>query len=154
MNMNRFYDRIRSPKAAEAARRSGQTGDFDSLRGAKYTLLVTFKRSGDPVPTPVWAGLAQNGRLYVRTESDSAKVRRVRNDGHVRVAACDVRGKPRGPVIEGRARIAAPEEEEYAERALAEHFGLGRRIYESTVGAAAGAMVYIEVSPAGQEVPA
>jgi PPOX class probable F420-dependent enzyme len=148
--MNRFYDRIRSPKAAEAAGRPGQTGDFGSLRGAKYTLLVTFKRSGDPVPTPVWAGLADNGRMYVRTEPESAKVRRLRNDPHVRVAASNVRGKPRGPLIEGRARVVPDDEEDYAERAIAEHFGLGRRIYESTVGAAAGPMIYIEVSPAGQ----
>jgi PPOX class probable F420-dependent enzyme len=152
MNMNRFYDRIRSPKAAEAAGQPGQTSEFDSLRGSKYTLLVTFKRSGEPVPTPVWAGLAQNGRLYVRTEPESAKVRRLRNDPHVRVAASNVRGKPRGPVIEGRARVVPAGEEEYAERALADHFGLGRRMYEGTVGAASGPMVYIEVSPAGQEV--
>jgi uncharacterized protein len=149
--MNRFYDRIRSPKAAEAAGSPGQTGDFGSLRGAKYTLLVTFKRSGDPVPTPVWAGLAQNGRLYVRTEPDSAKVRRLRNDPHVRVAACDVRGKPRGPVVEGRARVVDSDAEEYAERALEEHFGLGRRIYEGTVGRAAGPMIYVEISPMGTE---
>jgi uncharacterized protein len=153
VNMNRFYDRIRSPKAAEAARQPGQSGGFDSLRGSKYTLLVTFKRSGEPVPTPVWAGLAENGCLYVSTEPDSAKVRRLRNDPHVRVAASNVRGKPRGPVIEGSARIVSPDEEEYAERALKEHFGLGRRIFES-MGAASGPMVYIEVSPAGQEVPA
>jgi PPOX class probable F420-dependent enzyme len=152
--MNSFYDRIRSPKAAEAALQPGQAGDFGSLRGAKYTLLVTFKRSGDPVPTPVWAGLAENGCLYVSTEPDSAKVRRLRNDPHVRVAASNVRGKPRGPVIEGRARIVSPDEEEYAEHALKEHFGLGRQIYEKTMGAASGPMVYIEVSPVGQEVPA
>jgi uncharacterized protein len=148
------YDRIRSPKADEAGRQPGQTGDFESLRGAKYTLLVTFKRSGDPVATPVWAGLAENGRLYVRTERDSAKVRRIRNDGHVRVAASDVRGKPRGPVIEGRGRIVAADEEAHAEQALKSHFGLGRAIYEGTIGAVTGPMVYIEVSPAGQEVPA
>jgi uncharacterized protein len=151
MNLNRFYDRIRSPKAAEVAGQTGQTGGFDSLREAKYTLLVTFKRSGEPVPTPVWAGLAENGRLYVRTEPDSAKVRRLRNNPHVRVAASNVRGKPRGPLIEGRARVVPDDEEDYAERAIAEHFGLGRRIYESTVGAASGPMVYIEVSPMGQE---
>ena len=151
---NRFLDRIRSPAAARVAGEKGETGSFDSLRGAKYTLLVTHKRSGEPVPTPVWAGLGDNGRLYVRTESDVAKVKRIRNDPHVKVAPCGSRGQPRGELIEGRARIVAPEAEEYAERALAEHFGAGRRIYESTMGAASGPMVYIEVSPVGQEVPA
>jgi PPOX class probable F420-dependent enzyme len=150
---NRFLDRIRSPHAARVAGEAGRIGGFDELSGSKYTLLVTFKRSGEPVPTPVWAGLDDDGRLYVRSERDVAKVKRVRNDPHVRVARCNVRGKPRGPLIEGRARVVAPEEEEQAERVLAAHFGLGRRLYEGSVGAAAPA-VYIEVSPAGQEEPA
>ena len=148
---NRFLDRIRSPKAAQVAGAEAKTGSFDELRGAKYTLLVTHKRSGEPVPTPVWAGLGSDGKLYIRTEADVAKVKRVRNDPRVKVAPCGSRGQPRGELIEGRARIVAPDEEEHAERAIAEHFGLGRRIYESTMGAASGPMVYIEVSPAGQE---
>jgi len=148
---NRFLDRIRSPEAARAAGQAGRTGPFDELKGSKYTLLVTFKRSGEPVPTPVWAGLDEQGRLYVRTERDVAKVKRVRNDPRVRVAACDARGKPRGQLIEGRARVVAPGEEEHAEGALKSHYGLGRRVYEGTMGAASGPMVYIEVSPAGQE---
>jgi PPOX class probable F420-dependent enzyme len=151
---NRFLDRIRSPAAARAAGQPGRTGSFDELKGSKYTLLVSFKRSGEPVPTPVWAGLDENGRLYVRTERDVAKVKRVRNNSHVRVAACNSRGKPSGALIEGSARIVSPDEEEHAEAVLKAHYGLGRRVYEGTMGAAAGPMVYIEVSPAGQEAPA
>jgi PPOX class probable F420-dependent enzyme len=148
---NTFLDKIRSPKAARVAGEKAKPGSFDHLRGAKYTLLVTHKRSGEPVPTPVWAGLGDDGKLYIRTEADVVKVKRIRNDPHVKVAPCGSRGQPRGELIEGRARIVAPTEEERAERAIAAHFGLGRRIYESTMGAAAGPMVYIEVSPVGQE---
>ncbi|MEA2440528.1 MAG: hypothetical protein QOH76_1952 [Thermoleophilaceae bacterium] len=151
MNLNRFYDRIRSPQAAKIAQQPGQTGDFESLTGSKYCLLVTFKRSGDPVPTPVWFGLDEDGRMYTRTEADAWKVRRVRNDPRVRVATSNVRGKPHGPLIEGRGRVVSPEEEEHAERVLQSNYGLGRRVYEGTMGAAAGSMVYIEVSPAGQK---
>src|SRR4051794_8336951 len=148
------YDRIRSPKAAAAARQPGESGGFESLADSKYALLVTFKRSGEPVPTPIWFGLDDRGRMYVRTERESAKVRRLRNDPHVRVAASGLRGDPRGPVIEGRARVVEPDEEEHAEQTLRAHYGLGRRVYEGTAGAVAGPMVYIEVSPAGQEEPA
>jgi PPOX class probable F420-dependent enzyme len=148
---NRFLDRIRSPAAARIAGETGKTGSFDELRGAKYTLLVTHKRSGEPLPTPVWAGLGDDGKLYIRTEADVAKVKRIRNDPHVKVASCNSRGKPRGDLIEGRARIVSPDAEEHAEKAIAEHFGLGRRMYEGTIGAASGPMVYIEVSPVGQE---
>jgi uncharacterized protein len=151
---NRFLDRIRSPHAARVAGEEGQSGGFDGLRGSKYALLVTFKRSGEPLPTPVWFGLDDDGRMYVRTERDAAKVKRVRNDAHVRVAPCDARGKPRGPLVEGRALVVAPGQEEHAERAIQSNYGLGRRVYEGTMGAASGPMVYIEVSPAGQEEPA
>ena len=148
---NRFLDRIRSPAAARVAGNEAKTGSFDELRGAKYTLLVTQKRSGEPVATPVWAGLGEDGKLYIRTERDVAKVKRVRNDPRVKVARCGSRGQPRGELIEGRARIVSPDEEDHAEHVLEQHYGLGRRIYESTMGAAAGPMVYIEVSPVGQE---
>ena len=79
---------------------------FEHLRGHKYCLLVTYKRSGEPVPTPVWFGLG-DGELYVRSEADVAKVKRIRNDSRVRVAPCTVRGKPLGPPAEGRARGAS-----------------------------------------------
>jgi PPOX class probable F420-dependent enzyme len=151
---NRFLDRIRSPKAAQIAGGKGKAGSFEALRGAKYTLLVTHKRSGEPVPTPVWAGLGEDGNLYIRTEADVAKVKRVRNDPHVKVAPCGSRGQPRGDLIEGRARVVSPDEEERAEQALKAHFGLGRQIYESTMGSVSEPFVYIEVSPVGQEVAA
>ena len=88
---NRFLDRIRSPAAARVAGEKATSGSFDELRSAKYTLLVTHKRSGEPVPTPVWAGLGEDGKLYIRTESDVAKVKRIRNDPHVKVASCGSR---------------------------------------------------------------
>jgi PPOX class probable F420-dependent enzyme len=145
--INRFFDRIRSPAAARAAAQPGQSGSFKDFAGNKYTLLVTFKRNGEPLPTPVWAGLGENGGLYVRTEAAAAKVKRIRNDPHVRVAHCDLRGKPKGPLVEGRARIVAPDEEDHAEQVLKAHYGLGRKIYEGTAGSAVGSMAYIEVMP-------
>jgi hypothetical protein len=42
--------------------------DFSSLRGRKYCLLSTFRRTGEAVPTPVWFGLA-DGKVYIRTEA-------------------------------------------------------------------------------------
>ena len=118
------------------------------MRGHKYCLLVTFKRDGSAVPTPVWFGIDADGRLYVRTGRDVAKVRRLRNDPRVRVAACTVRGKPLSDAIEGTARVVAAGEEEHAEAALRSNYGLGRRLYEG-VGDAVGGVeaVYLEVAP-------
>jgi uncharacterized protein len=144
---HRVYDRMRHRQAFEVAGQAGQARDFEALRDDKYCLLVTFRRSGEAVPTPVWFGLA-NGRLYVHTGADSAKVRRIRNDAHVRVAPCTVRGKPIGAIADGTARVVPPEEEERAEQALRDNYGLGRRMYEGVVGSLDVDSVYLEVTPA------
>jgi uncharacterized protein len=56
-------------------------------------VLVTYRRSGQSVPTPVSFGLKE-GKVSVRSEAAAAKVRRIRNDPSVRIARCTVRGKP------------------------------------------------------------
>src|SRR5437763_12761383 len=146
---NRFYDRMRHRDAYAAARGPATAGSFDALRGHKYCLLVTYKRSGDPVPTPVWFGLGDDGRLDMRTEAAAAKVKRISHDARVRVAPANVRGKPVGPVAEGSARVLGPEEHERAERALQANYGLGRRVYEGMATGPLGvATTYLEGTPA------
>ena len=120
---------------------------FEHLRGHKYCLLVTCKRSGEAVPTPVWFGLG-DGKLYVRSEAAVAKVKRIRNDPHVRVAPCTVRGKPLGPPAEGKARVLEQgRDEEAAEAALRANYGLGRKLYEGAGGALEAKTVYLEIAP-------
>jgi PPOX class probable F420-dependent enzyme len=143
----RLYDGLRHRKAFEVARSEGAARDFSALRGHKYALVVTFKRSGEPVPTPVWFGLDEQGRLYFRSEPRTAKVRRLRNEPHVRIAPCSMRGKPAGPTVEGRARLLPAEENAPAEAAIRSNYGLGRRIYEAPIDRSSLEMVYVEVSP-------
>jgi PPOX class probable F420-dependent enzyme len=151
---NRFYDRMRHRDAYAAARGPATAGSFEALRGHKYCLLVTYKRSGDPVPTPVWFGFGDDGRLYVRTETAAAKVKRIRRDARARVAPANMRGKPLGPVAEGTARVLPAEEHDRAERALQSNYGLGRRIYEGVAtGPLAVPTTYLEVTPAVASAP-
>jgi PPOX class probable F420-dependent enzyme len=70
----------------------------------KYVSLVTYRRNGVEVKTPVW--IAKVSRLYyVFSAGDAGKVKRIRATPRVRLAACDVRGNVRGPWIEAHARI-------------------------------------------------
>lgn len=86
------------------------------LGSETYVNLVTYRRSGQGVATPVW--VATLGKhLYVFTDGTSAKVKRIRATGKIRVAACDVRGKIRGPWHEGSARVV--EDPHTIERAYA-----------------------------------
>lgn len=146
---NRFYLRIRHPDAFAAAESAGTVPDFAALAGRKYALLTTFKRDGTPIPTPVWFGVGDDGLMYVRTEVDVGKVKRIRNDPHVRVAPASVRGKPLGPTTEARARVLPAEEEDRAEAAIAANYGLFRRLYEGSGERMNLDLAYLEITPAG-----
>jgi PPOX class probable F420-dependent enzyme len=81
-------------------------------------LLVTYKRDGTPVGTPV--SIAVEGeRAFVRTWDTAWKFRRIRNNPEVEVAPSTARGKPTGPAIRARARVLEGEESAYAGRLLA-----------------------------------
>jgi uncharacterized protein len=115
-----------SPETSEAiAPKKG----FESLRGHKYCLLTTFRKSGEAVPTPVWFGLA-DGTVYLESEAVVGKVKRIRSNPRVQIAPCTLRGKPLGPPVEGRARILGPNESERAERAIADHYGMFRKLFD------------------------
>jgi len=68
---NRFYHWIRHPSAGSVAAQERTVSGFEHLRGHKYCLLVTYKRSSEAVPTPVWFGLGGRA-LYVRSEANVA----------------------------------------------------------------------------------
>jgi PPOX class probable F420-dependent enzyme len=143
---NWFFARLLSSEArASAAAEPG--GTLDDFRGHKYCLAVTYRTAGEPVPTPVWFGIA-GGRLYFRTEAPAGKVKRIRANGRIRVVPSTWRGKPRGQPVEGRARIVPRERESDAEAAIASNYGIGRRIYRRLLGARPHDAVYVEVTSA------
>ena len=86
----------------------------------RYLNLATFRKSGDEVKTPIWfASDPQDPRrLWMYTNGKSFKVKRIRNNGRARVAACNARGGVHGPWLEASARI------ETDERAIARAFDL------------------------------
>lgn len=144
----RVYDRMRHRDASEVARRPGSAPDFEHMRDARQALVVTFKRSGEPVPTPVNFGLDDEGRLFFRTEARLAKVARIRNDPHVRVGPCNLRGRPAGPMAEGRARILPPEDHHRAYTAIARNWSTAMKPYEKVADRMPVELAYVEVEPA------
>lgn len=68
------------------------------LGGARYLSLTTFRRSGEPVATPVWFVPQPDGSVLVYTEASSGKVKRLRHTSACSVAACDARGRIDGAV--------------------------------------------------------
>jgi hypothetical protein len=87
------------------------------FESSKYLSLETFKKSGQGVKTPVWFVL-HDGGLYIYTEADSWKVKRLRNNPRVRVAVCDIRGNVKGEFLEGTGSLVDGEERRTADRLL------------------------------------
>lgn len=77
------------------------------LARERYVSLSTFRKSGVEVKTPIWfASDPQDPRrLWMYTNGKSGKVKRIRNSGRSRVAACDARGKVHGPWLDATSRI-------------------------------------------------
>ena len=74
------------------------------LPDAEYVSLTTYRRSGDPVATPVWAARDAE-RLVVLTRTDSGKVKRLRHTSRVTVAPCTARGVLTGAPVPAEAGI-------------------------------------------------
>jgi PPOX class probable F420-dependent enzyme len=146
----RLFDRLRHPDASSTATQQPTAADFEALRGQHYCLLVSFRRSSEPVPTPVLFGL-RNGKLYLRTEAGTPKLARISNDPTVLVAPCNWRGKPRGPLAQGTARVMTSAEQDAANTILKDDYTLGDRLFEGTIDRLPVDMVYIEVVAAATE---
>jgi len=139
-----------APSGAREIPNVPRTGSLQDIVACKRSLLVTYRRDGTPVPTPVWAAAA-DGLLYVRTERAAGKVKRVRRDPRLLVAACTVRGKPLGASFEATARILPPELEPLAERTLARRYGFGRALFEWAMDRMRVDMGYLEITPGAWE---
>jgi PPOX class probable F420-dependent enzyme len=57
----------------------------------KYVSLATSRKDGREVRTPVWL-VGEGSEYYVFSESKAGKVKRIRNNGEVSIAPCDLRG--------------------------------------------------------------
>ncbi len=141
---DRFNDRMRSAQATDVAT-AAPTGRLDDLQGRKYCVLITYKRDGGAVPSPLWFGVG-NGKLYFQTGADSAKVKRLQRNPEVRVAASTSRGRPISSPFTGTARVVPATEEAEAERRLQANYGLGRRLYSLFGDRVTN--VYVEITPA------
>jgi PPOX class probable F420-dependent enzyme len=85
------------------------------LAEAAYVQLTTFRRSGVPVPSPVWVAPAGDGsgRLAVITLDDTGKTKRLAHTSRVELRRCDVRGRvdADAPVYRGEGVVVRSEEE-------------------------------------------
>ena len=97
---------------------------------AKYISLESFRKTGTGVRTPVWfaADPAAPQIFYLYSEANAGKVKRIRNNPHVRVAPCDMRGNVRGAWIDGQARLIDGAEADKGQDLLRQKYGWMKRV--------------------------
>lgn len=99
---------------------------FSQFTGARYLVIESYTKDGTAVKTPVWF-VANNGTLYVRTDNDTGKVKRIRRDSHIRIAPCEPRGTLKGSWVDAKAEVASEPEAEEAYSLLKKKYGLQYR---------------------------
>ncbi|MEV4640717.1 PPOX class F420-dependent oxidoreductase [Actinoplanes sp. NPDC049548] len=77
---------------------------LEQLGAEKYVLLTTFRKDGRAVATPLWV-VPDGAGVAFWTPKGTGKLKRIRNNGRVTLAPCDVRGNPKGEAVEATARI-------------------------------------------------
>lgn len=124
---------------------------FSSLQGHQFISLTTFRRTGVAVATPVWFAEV-GGRLYVTTDPDAGKVKRIRHTARVTVAPCTFSGQTLGPALEGRARLLTPAEYGAAEAALKAKYGLQWTLLTlpDRLRRRAAQRTFLEITPPGE----
>lgn len=145
--MYRGMDKLRHPDAFDIGEPTA--ADFTGFDRCRQIVLVTFRRSGEAVPSPINHGLA-DGKLYVRTDASTAKVKRIRNNPKVLVVPSNLRGKPIGAVVAGVARILPEAEHAHANAVIAANWSLPMKVLERGLdrgAAVAGqSIAYIEIT--------
>ena len=113
----------------EWKRMQTRTTTFDSLSSAQYANLTTFRRSGTAVSTPMWFAIYEpTGTIYLETDADAGKIKRIRHTPRVTLAQCTANGKVTGETVEGRARVVTDTEEIFrAKGALHRKYGFRRQ---------------------------
>ncbi len=91
----------------------------------KYVSLTSFKRDGIGVATPVWF-VQEDGRLYVRTDGNSFKAKRIARNPSVTIAQCSASGRLRGEPVPARAEILRNGKGEHVDELMGRKYRLDR----------------------------
>jgi PPOX class probable F420-dependent enzyme len=79
---------------------------LDEIAGHQYVAVTTFRRSGEPVATPMWVARSA-GEVVVISVDNVGKTKRLAHTPRVELRPCDVRGRVEedAPVWRGTAQV-------------------------------------------------
>ncbi len=99
----------------------------------KYISLVTFRSSGERVPTAVWfAKFGDSANTYgVITETNAGKVKRIRNNPKIEVQVCDIKGNVTAgaKTYFGIAHLVIGDQAVAVRKAIGKRYGITYRLF-------------------------
>jgi uncharacterized protein len=119
---------------------------FAILERHQYANLITYRKDGSAIPTPVWFA-ETDGRIYVMTTAAAGKTKRIRNNGSVELGPCTSAGKPLGPTVGAQARVLSAGEEAAARQALDRKYGLMKALFDFGMNLRGVERAWIEIVP-------
>ena len=102
---------------------------LDQFHKQNYLNIETYRKTGVGVRTPVWFVLDDH-TFYVRTQADSGKVKRIRNNPQVKIAPCKMDGTLLDDWIPATAReIKGAETDKEIDRQFDKKYGLMKKLF-------------------------
>ncbi len=102
---------------------------LDQFLNKDYIRLETFKRNGQAIATPVWF-VVDEDTIFVRSYANSGKVKRMRNNSHVRVTPSDALGRSHGVTIDAAATRTDGDKEIRISQLLYRKYGLMKMSFD------------------------
>ena len=109
--------------------------------------LETIRKNGQTIATPVWF-VEEGGKLFVWTQAETGKIKRIRNTAAVRIAPCGQRGAIKGEWVAATAGVIDdPAQVRHISGLLRQKYGLAKRLFELVGSFRKRAYAGIEITP-------
>ena len=99
------------------------------FKNQKYLNLETFRKNGEGIKTPVWF-IEKNNTLFVTTEPQSGKVKRIRHNPQVRIAPCRMEGTVIGEWCNATAHLLQENEAVQIDKLFTRKYGLMKFFFD------------------------
>jgi uncharacterized protein len=119
---------------------------FAHFDGHHYLALITFRKSGAPVVTPVWF-IHQSDHVVIWTSVNSGKAKRLRNNPLVRLGPSNHGGKLLGNIIQGQASFVPEHEAAGLKQAFQAKYGWLYGLFALIWKLQRQAHTYIKIAP-------
>ena len=116
------------------------------LNGHKYIRVITYKKTGKEVATPVWF-VFNKSVINIMTFEKAGKAKRIKNNPQVTLCPCTARGQSLGQNFKAHASFVAESEEKEINTLMKKKYGIIYRFLRSIAKIRGVKYKFIELIP-------